>query len=1473
MTRLLHFVMLVFALGVVTLLPRVAMATIIGGGTIGNATWTPAGNPYIVQGDVTILTGGTLTIQAGTIVQFAAGDSQGAGKDPAKGEIIVIGSLVVNGTAASPVQFLAQTGTAQGSWYGIVVEPTGTSATISNAIIKHSYAGIRSDAPGMVLSVNDTSIETTYYGLYLNAGTPTFTNLTVNGSVYGTVSDGSTSPTITGCTLLGHTNSGVYISMNGTMTTTNITNCAMSGTAGASYGVYTSVIGNGNATVNVTGSTMHSNGTSGLGVYASSSTGSIATVNVKNSNITSQSYGVYRATGGSTTINVTYSNVWNNGTNYYNVTQGNGCISSNPLYVNAPSNLRLTSNSPSRFAGETMQDLGPLPYVNDPTPGLYGVLWVNTTLNLAGSPYTVAGDLTVGKNSTLTIDPGVTVNFTANSDIMGSGLDAAKGELVVKGTLNAVGTTMSPITLKSSNVTQSSWYGVVVDAIGTAATLTKVNMQGTYAGIRSDASGNVLSASDVSITTTYYGLYLNAGTPTFTNLTVNGSVYGAVVNGSAAPTITGCTLLAHTNSGVYISMNGTMTTTNITNCAMSGTAGASYGVYTSVIGNGNATVNVTGSTMHSNGTSGLGVYASSSTGSIATVNVKNSNITSQSYGVYRATGGSTTINVTYSNVWNNGTNYYNVTQGNGCISSNPLYVNAPSNLRLTSNSPSRFAGETMQDLGPLPYVNDPTPGLYGVLWVNTTLNTAGSPYTVPGDLTVGKNSTLTIDPGVTLNFTANSDIMGSGLDAAKGELVVKGTLNAIGTTMSPITLKSSNVAQSSWHGVVVDAIGTAATLNNVDLQGTYAGIRSDASGNVLSATNVSNTTTYYGLYLYAGTPTFTNLTVNGSVYGAVINGSASPTILGCTLRNHTNSGAYISVNGTMTNTTLTNCVITGTAGASYGVYASVIGNGSANVDVTNSTIHSNGTSGLGVYASSSTGSQATVNVKNSIITSQSYGVYRATGGSTTINVTYCDVWNNGTNYYNVTQGTGCISQNPNYVSAPTDLHLQMGSICIDTGTSMGAPSVDRDGKTRPIDGDGLGGAAFDIGAYEFAPAVFCGDGVISGGEMCDDGAQNGQYGFCKSDCSGAGPRCGDMIVNGPEQCDDANMSNTDACLNTCVNAACGDGFIRTGVETCDDGNMLNTDACLATCVVASCGDGFVRTGVEQCDDGNMLNTDACLATCNNATCGDGFVRAGVETCDDGNTVNTDACLNTCVAASCGDGVVYAGMEQCDDGNMVNTDACLATCNNATCGDGFVRAGVEQCDDGNASNTDACLATCNNAACGDGFVQMGVEECDDSNMVNTDQCTSACRNATCGDGFIHTGVEECDDGNMTNGDACLNVCKNAICGDGIVYQGTEECDDGNASNTDTCVVNCKNATCGDGYVQGGVESCDDGNTNDNDGCKNNCSLPGCGDGIVQPNEECDDGNPVNTDGCLFTCKNAFCGDGYVQSGEQCDDGNQ
>ena len=69
--------------------------------------------------------------------------------------------------------------------------------------------------------------------------------------------------------------------------------------------------------------------------------------------------------------------------------------------------------------------------------------------------------------------------------------------------------------------------------------------------------------------------------------------------------------------------------------------------------------------------------------------------------------------------------------------------------------------------------------------------------------------------------------------------------------------------------------------------------------------------------------------------------------------------------------------------------------------------------------------------------------------------------------------------------------------------------------------------------------TICGNGVIEGDELCDDGANNGQYGYCLVDCSALGPRCGDGILQSAEgeQCDDGNTNSGDGCSSTCQTEA------------------------------------------------------------------------------------------------------------------------------------------------------------------------------------------------------------------------------------------------------------------------------------------------------------------------------------------------
>lgn len=80
--------------------------------------------------------------------------------------------------------------------------------------------------------------------------------------------------------------------------------------------------------------------------------------------------------------------------------------------------------------------------------------------------------------------------------------------------------------------------------------------------------------------------------------------------------------------------------------------------------------------------------------------------------------------------------------------------------------------------------------------------------------------------------------------------------------------------------------------------------------------------------------------------------------------------------------------------------------------------------------------------------------------------------------------------------------------------------------------------------------------------------------------------CGNGVVGGGEDCDDANFDDGDACTTACKAAACGDGLLQVGVEDCDDGNTVGGDCCSSTCT-------FEASGSPCADDGSVCSTDQC----------------------------------------------------------------------------------------------------------------------------------------------------------------------------------------------------------------------------------------------------------------------------------------
>ncbi|MEW6079368.1 MAG: right-handed parallel beta-helix repeat-containing protein [Thermodesulfobacteriota bacterium] len=223
-----------------------AAATNVSGNITASTTWTVAGSPYIVTGNVTVRNSAVLTIAPGATVKFNAGTGLYVSYSTYTGAIYAVG------TQENPITFTSNAANpAPGDWRGIYFDnyTTDASTRLSYCIVE--YGG-----------------NTTNANIYLDNASPTIQNCTIRHSSAHGIYLNASYPTISDCHISSNQSNGIY-SENGTGSHTGMT---ISGNEFVSNGgAAISTLGYIN---NITGSYGAGNGQDRIQVRAGNITGS-----------------------------------------------------------------------------------------------------------------------------------------------------------------------------------------------------------------------------------------------------------------------------------------------------------------------------------------------------------------------------------------------------------------------------------------------------------------------------------------------------------------------------------------------------------------------------------------------------------------------------------------------------------------------------------------------------------------------------------------------------------------------------------------------------------------------------------------------------------------------------------------------------------------------------------------------------------------------------------------------------------------------------------------------------------------------------------------------------------------------------------------------------------------------------------------------------------------------------------------------
>ncbi|MGA1840282.1 MAG: MopE-related protein [bacterium] len=216
-----------------------------------------------------------------------------------------------------------------------------------------------------------------------------------------------------------------------------------------------------------------------------------------------------------------------------------------------------------------------------------------------------------------------------------------------------------------------------------------------------------------------------------------------------------------------------------------------------------------------------------------------------------------------------------------------------------------------------------------------------------------------------------------------------------------------------------------------------------------------------GIFCDSSSPRIINCNISGNSAdncgGGIDCQDSSPIITNCTISENSDDGIYCVY---YSSPIITNCTIS----ANFGDGISC--KGACSPYIRNCTISANSEDGIYcVYDPTQFVPNSSPQIINSII----WGNRLSEISCNTATIFYSCI-KGGYGDPNATYNIDC---NPQFIDPNAgDYHLQPTSCCIDAGNNNDCPSEDKDGITRPQDGNGDDIAICDMGAYEY-PEIHC----------------------------------------------------------------------------------------------------------------------------------------------------------------------------------------------------------------------------------------------------------------------------------------------------------------------------------------------------------------------------------------------------------------